>query len=215
MDKSDRVELAAARAGFKSISALARALDKSPQEIQAFTSGGRPMRELVLQIADKTGVSEHWLRSGLEADAPAWAVEIYALERELTVAERAITTVTDPRLLAQAQDTALRIRAQLEQILKRRKAEPARLVSTLAVEPGTGGLKARAAQLELQLAEVTAERDQLRATIADLTQRLLRGERLQAVDDPAPARAAAPRSRYRIGQHQPKPEHVKSHADDK
>jgi hypothetical protein len=159
MDRRERVELAATRAGFKSVSALARACGTSPQAVQAFTTNQRPMDDLVKLIAEKTNVSEHWLRAGLEFDCPDWSRDIYQMERDLAMMEQ-LDPHSDPLREAKRQELILSMKRHLANALGQRKRP--RLSLTLTVEPGIVGLKARISQLEQQLAAMTLDRDRLR-----------------------------------------------------
>lgn len=73
MDLRDRVMACAGRLRVESVAALARLLETEPQYLfKAFAGDGKAHASMV-KLADKTGVSVHWLETGDPAEAPPWA----------------------------------------------------------------------------------------------------------------------------------------------
>jgi hypothetical protein len=74
MGLRERVEAAAARAGFKGQSDLAAACGVKQPSVNALLSEKYPMHELLEKIARLTEVEVRWLRFGDDDARPAWAM---------------------------------------------------------------------------------------------------------------------------------------------
>jgi transcriptional regulator with XRE-family HTH domain len=148
MTLAARIDIAAGRAGYHSMAALARACEVTPPAITALVSGSRPMSELLDRIADKIGVSAQWLRTGDPASAPSWADPVQ-------VARDAVAGLSDIDRLRFLADQALD-QAEAEH-------EPNVAAARLAL------VRKRADELALAVAEVQRQMAGLQAALGDPT----------------------------------------------
>lgn len=202
MDYRERIEKACGRVGLDSQEEIAKACGVSQPAIHALLIQKTPMVKLLAKISEITGVSVHWLRDGKAIDAPDWA-KTDALRDEC---DRALADNDQAEALLASVPTKVLI-----ELINRRHAAgdtgPGDIPGERAPGPAmqvvdaqqVHGLRSRISTLEQQLCEA-------QAALAELTKRMLRGERLTKPKPIEPelvavgvTRAAERRSTYRIG----------------
>lgn len=177
MTLRQRIEEAARRAGYTTQTALATALGIKQPSLYALLAGHATMTKQLQKIAELTGVSATWLRTGDPSEAPPWADPV-------AVARDALARLSDV--------DRLRLQAELALAQGDVDHEPA----SAAAELGHWRMFMGAARTELNDLEALAA-EQLRR-VQDLRRRMDTAESVAAT---APeTRAAAPRQRYQIGQ---------------
>lgn len=103
MTRRERIEAAARHAGLESQTALAAALGIKQPSLHALLIEKSPMLEQLARIAEITGVSYEWLRTGDPMHAPVWADRVALLAN----AARELSRQDRNRLVAQM-DNVLR-----------------------------------------------------------------------------------------------------------
>lgn len=185
MDLRQRVELAASYAGILSQRELAAKIGVTQPSIHALLAERFPMQDVLERIAMATRVSARWLRLGPEADAPAWAHDIYRMEQAIEALELAA---------ARAATTAER-RVVEERIAQRRRRLEDRLGIPLRRIAGSGTSSRLSAAAVTELARLRRRIADQVATIRELTRQLATQEAPRRQPRPAPASRPAARVR--------------------
>lgn len=175
----ERAEAAAAHAGMHSLRALAEACGTSHVWVGKVLSEKSPGEDLLAKIADVTKVSLRWIRDGDPSEAPPWA------DRLLSIRKAAA-------LLSETERMRLRLDLALTQAEVDHEPEAVAAELQLLRSQRADTTKRLAAMEQAVQAQIEAGQRML----AEL--RALRGE-VEA--EPVTARAAAPKTPYRMGDH--------------